>query len=126
MRITLFALGFLTVVSFLSFFAMLFMVDPVYADRRAFAVFYVSLFAVGTSLLTWFLLVFRSRMGGARRPMEFFLASSIRHAALLSAIGTASLLLETHGRLSFLTVLAVIAAAFFLEKLLTHRPFFRT
>ena len=120
-RFGLAALGFATFIAVSSFLAMLFRVDPAYADGGTISVFYVSVFVMVSSMIAWAFMIVRARLRRIRRPLYFFFTDAVRQGALVGLIVTISLILQANRNLSFVWILLIVAAAFIIEAFATRQ-----
>lgn len=114
-HLPLYALGFMTVVTTAAVVAMLLMVDPDFADSWTFTIFYLSLFAALTGLVTWLFLLLQGRFGRVKRPLGYFFTEAVRQGALIAGLATASLFLQARGRLTVFSAVLLVVFVFLLE-----------
>lgn len=120
-RFSLAALMFLTFASIASIFALLFLADPVYADRQMLGVFYLSVFIGVGAVVAWAIMLLRSRFSGVRRPLHYFFSEAVRRGALVGGVVAISLLLQAQRELTFLSAFAVVAVMLVLEAVAIRR-----
>lgn len=120
-RFALTALGLMTAMSCSALLAMLWFVDPAFADTWTIGVFYLSAFVALAGIFAWIFLFLRGNIGRARRPLVYFFPDALRQGALVAVLLTASLFLQGRGWLNLATTAALVASAFFAELTFTRK-----
>ncbi|MBI4134081.1 MAG: hypothetical protein HY475_01515 [Candidatus Terrybacteria bacterium] len=120
-RFALAALGCMTLMASSALLAMLWFVDPAFADTWTLGVFYLSTFVALAGVFAWIFLFLRGNIGRARRPLIYFFPDALRQGALVAALVAASLLLQRTGWLNLGTMAALVTAAFFTEVTFTRK-----